>query len=82
MKLGRPVRLSATAAPGLAVLLFQVNPASLKTAGSLVVLLVAAVTTAAGLTVAMGRLRLRPRPPQVRAPGVRAVPDPRPRRAR
>jgi hypothetical protein len=77
MKLGRPVRSSVTAAPGLAALLFQVDPASLKTAGSLVVLLAAAVTTAAGLTVAVGRLRLRPRPP-VRAPGVRAVPDPGP----
>ena len=53
MKLGRPVSFSATAAPGLAVLLFHVNPAALKTAGSLVVLLAAAVTTAAGLMVAV-----------------------------
>src|SRR5690348_11170404 len=78
MKLGRPVSFSATAAPGLAVLLFHVNPAVLKTAGSLVVLLAAAVTTAAGLMVAVGRLRLRPRPPQGHAPWVRAVPDPGP----
>jgi len=77
MKLGRPVRFPATVAPGLAVLLFQVDPASLKTAGSVAVLLAAGVTTAAGLTVAVGRLRLRPRPP-VRAPGVRAMPDPGP----
>jgi hypothetical protein len=34
MKLGRPVSFSATTAPGLAVLLFHVNPAALKTAGS------------------------------------------------
>jgi hypothetical protein len=78
MKLGRPVRFPATAAPGLAVLLFHVNPAALKTAGSLVVLLAATVTTAAGLMVAVGRLRLRPRPRQVHAPWVRAVPDPGP----
>ena len=77
MKLGRPVRLPAAMAPGLAVLLFHVDPASLQTAGSLAVLLAAAVTTAAGLAVAVGRLRLRPRP-VVRAPGVRAVPDPGP----
>jgi hypothetical protein len=78
MKLGRPVSFPATAAPGLAVLLFHVNPAALKTAGSLVVLLAAAVTTAAGLMVAVGRLRLRPRSPQVHAPWVRAAPDPGP----
>jgi hypothetical protein len=77
MKLSRPVRLSAAAAPALAILLFHVNPAALKTAGSVVVLLAAAVTTAAGLTVAVGRLRLRPPAPR-RAPGVRAAPDPGP----
>jgi hypothetical protein len=77
MKLGRPVRLSATAAPALAFLLFHVNTAALKAAGSVVVLLAAAVTTAAGLTVAVSRLRLRP-PPPPRVPGVRAVPDPGP----
>jgi hypothetical protein len=38
MKLGQPVRLPAAALPGLAVLLFHVDPASLKTAGSLAVL--------------------------------------------
>jgi len=78
MKLGQPVRLSAVATPALAVVLFQADLVSLKTAGSLVVLLAAAVTTAAGLTVAVGRLRLRPPPPPVRTPGVRAVPDPGP----
>jgi hypothetical protein len=76
MKLDRPVRFPATAAPGLAALVFHVNPAALKSPGSLVVLLAAAVTTTVGLTVAVGRLRLRPRPPQVHAPWVRAVPDP------
>jgi hypothetical protein len=87
MKLGRrlsgislpvPVRLPAAAAPGLAVLLFQLDPASLKAAISLVVLLAATVTTAAGLAVAVGRLRLRPYPPPAHAPSVRAVPDPGP----
>lgn len=87
MKLGRrlsgiclldPVGLSPSAAPGLAVLLFQLNPASLKRAISLAVLLAAAVTTAAGLAVAVGRLRLRPHPPPAHEPGVRAVPDPGP----
>jgi hypothetical protein len=79
MKLGRPVRFPATAAPGLAVLLFHVNPAALKTAGSLIVLLAAAVTTATGLAIAVGRLRLRPRPPQVHTSWVRVVPDLGPR---
>jgi hypothetical protein len=60
MKLGRPVRLPAATVLGLAVLLFHVNAASLKTAGSLIVLLAAVVTTAAGLMVAVSRLRLRP----------------------
>ena len=87
MKLGRrlsriclldPVGLSASAAPGLAALLFQLNPASLKRVISLAVLLAAAVTTAAGLAVAVGRLRLRPHPPPAHEPGVRAVPDPGP----
>jgi hypothetical protein len=82
MKLGRrlsgiclldPVGLPAAAAPGLAVLVFQ-----LKTAVSLVVLLAATVTTAAGLAVAAGRLRLRPGPPPARGPSVRAVPEPGP----
>ena len=87
MKLGRrlsriclldPVGLSASAAPGLAALLFQLNPASLKRVISLAVLLAAAVTTAAGLAVAVGRLRLRPHPPPAHEPSVRAVPDPGP----
>jgi hypothetical protein len=87
MKLGRrlsgtcfldPVGLSASTAPGVAVLLFQLNPASLQTAVSLAVLLAAVVTTAAGLAVTVGRLRLRPHPPPVQAPSVRAVPDPGP----
>jgi len=43
---------------------------------ALVVLLAAAVTTAAGLTVAVSRLRLRPPTPPVPAPCVRAVPEP------
>jgi hypothetical protein len=77
MKLGRPIGLPAAAVPGLAVLLFHVHAASLKTAGSLIVLLAAVVTTAAGLTVAVSRLRLRPHA-LVRAPGVRTVADPGP----
>jgi hypothetical protein len=77
MKLDRPVGLPATAVPGLAVLLFHVHAASLKTAGSLIVLLAAVVTTAAGLTVAVSRLRLRPHA-LVRTPGVRTVADPGP----
>jgi hypothetical protein len=77
MKLGRPVRLPTATVPGLAVLLFHVNAASLKTAGSLIVLLAAVVTTAAGLTVAVSRLRLRPHA-LVRTPGVRTVADPGP----
>jgi hypothetical protein len=67
MKLGGPVRLPAATAPALRVALLHVDPAGLKTAGSLVVLLAAGVTTAAGLTVAVGRLRLRPHRPPVRA---------------
>jgi len=87
MKLGRrlsgirlldPVGIPAAAAPGLALLLFQLNPASLQTAVSLVVLAAAAVTTAAGLAVAAGRLRLLPHPPPAHEPSVRAVPDPGP----
>jgi hypothetical protein len=70
MKLGEPVRLPATAAPALTVVLLHVDPAWLKTAGSLVVLLAAGVTTAAGLTVAVGRLRLRPLRPRGPAAGV------------
>ena len=68
-----PAGLPAAVAPGLAVLVFQP-----KTAVSLVVALAATVTTAAGLAVAAGRLRPRPRRPLARGPGVRAVPDPGP----
>jgi len=71
--LPEPAGLSAAVAPGLAVLVFQP-----KTAVSLVVALAATVTTAAGLAVAGGRLRLRPRRPLPRGPSVRAVPDPGP----
>jgi len=54
---------------------FQVNPASSKGLGALVFLLAAATMAAAGVTLAVRRLRLRSHPPPAHAPDVRAVPD-------
>jgi hypothetical protein len=54
---------------------FQVNPASSKGSGALVFLLAAATMAAAGVTLAVRRLRLRSHPAPAHAASVRAVPD-------
>jgi hypothetical protein len=57
---------------------FQVDPASSTWTGPLVFLLAGAVMTAAGVAAGVRRLRLRSRRALVRAPSVRAVPEPGP----
>jgi hypothetical protein len=54
---------------------FQINPVSSKGPGALVFLLAAAIMAAAGIALAVRRLRLRSRRSLVHAPDVRAEPD-------
>jgi hypothetical protein len=57
---------------------FQVDPVSSKGPGVLVFLLAAAIMAAAGISLAVRRLRLHSRQSLARAPDVRAEPDPGP----
>jgi hypothetical protein len=57
---------------------FQVNPVSSKGPGALVFLLAAATMAAAGISLAVRRLRLRSRQSLTHAPDVQTEPDPGP----
>jgi hypothetical protein len=57
---------------------FQIIPVSSKGPGALVFLLAAAIMAAAGIALAVRRLRLRSRQSLAHAPDVRAEPDPGP----